>query len=310
MGRPNSLNFVTLDVFTTTVFKGNQLALVHVPSSQDLPQETKQAIAREFNFSETVFLHDNDLNVADRRLDIFTLTDELPFAGHPTIGTICYVCQSADPPLERVTLRIKAGTLIGRYNLQNGLAEAEIPHDVHLHEAGAHKKDFLACQTGINPGPGWPTTFPVVSVCKGMTFILAEFPDTIALAALQSSEQKISYESISLDESWTPSFLSTYYYVITEKMENITKIRSRMLEPRMGEDPCTGSGASSLASYLSIQDGKTDGTYIFLIEQGVEMNRAGEMQVRVTLDASGKGIRSIVLAGRSVLVSKGTLTLP
>ena len=307
----SSLNFATLDVFTGTVFQGNQLALVHVASTQDLSQENKQAITCEFNFSETVFLHDKDLDSSDRRLDIFTLTAELPFAGHPTIGAVWYICQSANPPLERITLQIKAGTVIGRYNPQNGLAEAEIPHDVHLHEAGAQQADFLACQIGINPGPGWPSRFPVLSVCKGMTFVLAELPDVTALAALQASYQKINYEKIKIDESWRPSFLSIYYYVVTEKMDSVIKIKSRMMEPGVGEDACTGSGASSLASYLSLQDGEAGKTYAYLIEQRIGMvGRGGEMHVKVTLDESGKAIRSIVLAGRSVLVSKGTLMLP
>lgn len=106
----NSISFSTLDVFTTTRFRGNQLAVIHSPPSLpfaaaiNLPQETKQAIAREFNFSETVFLHDPLPGTTDRRLDIFTLKDELPFAGHPVIGAICHACQNVEPPLDSVTL--------------------------------------------------------------------------------------------------------------------------------------------------------------------------------------------------------------
>jgi len=87
----NSISFSTLDVFTTTRFTGNQLAVIHSPPSLpfaaaiNLPQEIKQAIAREFNFSETVFLHDPLPGATERRLDIFTLEGELPFAGRKCI---------------------------------------------------------------------------------------------------------------------------------------------------------------------------------------------------------------------------------
>ena len=71
----------TLDVFTSQRFTGNQLGLVHVPKDSPLSQEVKQAIAKEFNYSETVFLHEDTGAKEGRRLDIFTPYDELPFAG-------------------------------------------------------------------------------------------------------------------------------------------------------------------------------------------------------------------------------------
>ena len=75
-----SFKFVTLDVFTENRFEGNPLALVHVPADSPITQEQKQAIAREFNLSETVFLHADD-GSPERRLDIFVPSTEIPFAG-------------------------------------------------------------------------------------------------------------------------------------------------------------------------------------------------------------------------------------
>ena len=198
---------------------------------------------------------------------------------------------------------------MGRYDPQSGLAEAVIPHNVHLHEARAHKKNFLNCQTNVNLGEGWPSAFPVVSVVKGMTYILTEVPDLEALAALQGSFQRLEHEAIKLDASWTPTFLGIYYYVITERIKDLTKIRSRMMEPSVGEDPCTGSGACSLASFLALQDGTAYRTYSFLIEQG-SAARKGEIHVQVTLDENGKAIDNIVLAGTFVPITRGTLILP
>ena len=76
-----SLKFVTLDVFTSTRFEGNPLALVHVPNDSPITQAQKQTIAREFNFSESVFLYEDTGSLEGRRYDIFTPTQELPFAG-------------------------------------------------------------------------------------------------------------------------------------------------------------------------------------------------------------------------------------
>lgn len=90
-------DFVTFDVFTETRFKGNPLAIVWVPRNVSLEQEAKQKIAREFNLSETVFLYDIEDRSLDRKIDIFIPTKEIPFAGHPTIGTICYLCAGNGP---------------------------------------------------------------------------------------------------------------------------------------------------------------------------------------------------------------------
>lgn len=92
-----SLSFNTLDVFTNARYSGNPLAIVHVPAGLDLSQTRKQAIAREFNLSETVFLHPavpGSPNVFP--VDIFTADEELPFAGHPTVGSGWFLSQSHD----------------------------------------------------------------------------------------------------------------------------------------------------------------------------------------------------------------------
>nr|GAT60645.1 phenazine biosynthesis PhzC/PhzF protein [Mycena chlorophos] len=106
-----TLNFHKLDVFTSTPFIGNPLAIVHVPSGSSLSQESKQLIAREFNLSETIFLHEktssDDSHVV---VDIFTTSEELPFAGHPTVGAGFFLL-SRYPDLQTVTLRVRAGDI-------------------------------------------------------------------------------------------------------------------------------------------------------------------------------------------------------
>ncbi|KAF3357854.1 Putative DNA helicase INO80 [Verticillium dahliae VDG1] len=108
-----SLDFVTLDVFTKTPYQGNPLGVVHLPHDRPITQAQKQAIAREFNLSETVFLHDvdpaNDPDPTTRRIDIFMTKGELPFAGHPTIGAAAYLRSRG------VTTLGWHETFIGRY---------------------------------------------------------------------------------------------------------------------------------------------------------------------------------------------------
>ena len=129
------LDFVTVDVFTQTKYKGNPLAIVNVPSTVTLTQDQKQAIAREFNLSETTFLHEQVDEKLSWKVDIFMTTSELPFAGHPTIGTACYVLAHAAVArnlAERnldAEFEIKAGTVGLRYDVEKKTARAAIPHD-------------------------------------------------------------------------------------------------------------------------------------------------------------------------------------
>ncbi|CAF9907442.1 MAG: hypothetical protein ALECFALPRED_003329 [Alectoria fallacina] len=314
----NSLPCSTLDVFTTTRFKGNQLAVIHVPSSLPLPaslllsQETKQTIAREFNFSETVFLHDAVAGTSDRRLDIFTLKEELPFAGHPIIGTICHVCQSEVPPLESVTLLCKAGPIMGRYDPETKLAEAEIPHNVRIHQTPVSGRAVLKAQPYLSRTSVVTNELRVVSIVHGMSYVLIQVPSISPhLEKLEVGGPSVDCDSVKLDEGWTPSFIGTYFYAITShSSDKVVRLRTRMLEPSVGEDSATGSAASTLASFLALKDGTAKMTFYYSIEQGVEMGRASEIQVKVTLDATGKAVEKVVLAGRAVRVTQGVLYLP
>ena len=311
----NSLPCSTLDVFTSTHFKGNQLAVVHVPSSLQLPdsvlsQETKQRIAREFNYSETVFLH--EALAGNRRLEIFTLKEELPFAGHPIIGTICHVCQSEEPPLESVTMLCKAGPIVGRYDPETKLAEADIPHNVRIHETPVSGRAVLKSQPYLSRTSVVTNELRVVSIVKGLSFVLVQVPSISPhLEKLEVTGHSVDCDSVTLDEGWAPSFIGIYFYaVISQSSESTVRLRTRMLVPSVGEDSATGSAASTLASFLALKDGTGDMTFHYLIEQGVEMGRASEIHVRVTLDATGNAVHKVVLAGRAVRITQGVLYLP
>ncbi|MCJ1371314.1 hypothetical protein MMC20_002529 [Loxospora ochrophaea] len=324
-------HFITLDVFTAERWSGNPLGVVEVPAKALLTQGQKQNIAREFNYSEVVFLHEHEGHDGqiERRVDIFTTTEELPFAGHPTIGTLCYIGLKhfvGTEPEQSITLQTKAGAVTSLYDPKSRLAEAEIPHNVHLHRSRAAFEHILETQPQLlNSMRAWDlrprlrmqsenesVSYPIVSIVKGMTFILVNLPQVLGyLEDLQVGLPSSLSQVITLDEGWRGSgFLGTYYYVILSTESNgLTKIRSRMIEPGIGEDPATGSAACTLGVYLALQARKPGATCMYDIEQGVEMGRRSQIRVQVTLDDSGRQVKQVKLSGTAVLVAEGTFQI-
>ncbi|KAL8946519.1 MAG: hypothetical protein Q9222_007097 [Ikaeria aurantiellina] len=310
VGSGNSLSYVTLDVFTRERFLGNPLAVVDLSSHSNLSQDRKQRIAREFNFSETVFVHPPSSGGSSRTVDIFTTTEELPFAGHPTIGTLVHLGKDAAKDSEEtLILMLKAGSIKGTFSNKTGIAEATIPHNVRIHRTPVPWQSVVDAQPTLGQltaGHGDPS--PPVSIVKGMTFVLVKIPRIEDLAALTAGGPRIDPRALQLDEGWE-SFTAPYFYVIISEDEKKRqmRLRVRMIEPVCGEDPATGSAASTLSTYLALQRAIPGATYNFAIEQGVEMGRHSDIGVKVTLDDSGKAVEDVVLYGSAVLVSQGTL---
>lgn len=310
------LSFSTLDVFTLTQFRGNQLAVVHVPSSPSdsdaLTQEIKQKIAREFNFSETVFIHEPIPGSQDHEIEIFTVKEELPFAGHPVIGTLNYLAQRVDPPLQRLTLLCKAGLIRGRYHQKGSISQAEIPQDLRIHKELVPSGLMLSTQPDALKNILSLDYFPVVSIVKGLSFVLVNVPSVHPyLEMLEPSGFDFDASKIKFDEGWENSFIGAYFYTKTSHPQQAAiSIKARMFERSVGEDAATGSAASALACYLALKDGTPGKDYRFNIQQGIEMGRPSDIGVSVELNSSGKGVSNLVLAGSAVLVTQGTMTLP
>lgn len=304
------LPFVTLDVFTTTPFKGNPLAVVTIPASLETPptQEQKQAIACEFNLSETVFIHEahtDSQSQHDRSIDIFLVDREVPFAGHPTIGAAISVL---DQDVHRFIA--KAGP-IDLTKTGDRIVQAEIPHNVHVH---AKRLRDLNLDFNTLESPDEHTLrqaeldSPVVSIVNGMTFILIELPTLELLAKVPQSMGVPPVDEL-LDEGWRDSFVGRYFYVRTNSQAGDSTpvtIRSRSIEPTM-EDPATGSAASALCSYLSLssaeQGGQAEKMTKYEVTQGVEMGRESNMFLEVK--STSDKIQSVKLAGTATQVMRG-----
>ncbi|KAI6090098.1 Diaminopimelate epimerase-like protein [Hypoxylon rubiginosum] len=314
------LQFTTLDVFTSTRMEGNPLAVVSVPAAlkDKLPQAAKQKIAREFNLSETVFLHEpaeGDEGNKERHIDIFTIEQEMTFAGHPTIGTAVLCRYHLHPHVD--TLVTKAGP-IGLVPQDGNRIQAKIPHNVHLHSRTlAHAVGGSDdAYPGLSPVPdirAAELAAPVFSIVQGMTFVLVQLP-TLELLGRVTEAARLDFAKLPaplLDEGWRDSFVCRYYYVdvdVDAKEKGARGLRTRMVE--MGfEDPATGSAASALAAYLTLKEERR-GTR-FEVTQGVEMGRRSDISVETTTRETDGSVElvDLWLGGTAVVVMKGSVTV-
>ncbi|KAI0200019.1 hypothetical protein F4808DRAFT_174695 [Astrocystis sublimbata] len=305
--------FTTLDVFTTKQLEGNPLAVVRVPASlrDRLTQSVKQKIAKEFNLSETVFLHDDTSNSGSdsREIDIFTIQRELPFAGHPTIGTAVFVRSHLEGGEGVHTLASKAGPIgIEASSVPQGI-RAQIPHSTHLHaktlrDVLSPSADGLHQDLAIREAE---LDAPVFSIVKGMSVVLVPLPSIELLGQVKIlSLDFASLDAPLLDEGWREGLVMRYYYAedaASAQANNVKCLRTRMVELGF-EDPATGSAATALCAYLTLTQEKIDTR--FQVTQGVEMGRKSVINVDTTLDGRGE-LGEVYLGGNAVVVMKGTL---
>ncbi|KAF7965054.1 hypothetical protein HWV62_42797 [Athelia sp. TMB] len=301
--------YTTLDVFTSRRFSGNPLAIVQVLKGHNLTQEQKQSIAREFNFSETVFLHvdEEGSDNSQTKIDIFTTTEELPFAGHPTIGSACFFMNhiaanaSASTNGEIIT---KSGPIPITYDSSTQIATANIPHDVHIHSRSLPSSSLFKCQPRLATNSlQLPAEFPVVSIVRGMTFVLIELPSTEMLEQVQLSADPLA---VDLDEGWGESFVGGYFFVKQSQAGNRWELRTRMIDGLL-EDPATGSAASTLAAFLAIHSKSPNTDFEIKIKQGIEMGRPSEIGLQVRTNGAGSGVETVTLTGQAVVITEGKL---
>lgn len=192
--------------------------------------------------------------------------------------------------------------------------QADIPHNVHIHkhiigDLGAHIQ-------GLSSHPGLRKAemgASIVSIVKGMTFMLVRLENLEMLALVQNTNSELRFHGL-LDAGWEEGFVARYYYVVEDGLElngraedGIMRIRTRMLEAAM-EDPATGSAACALGSFLALIL-KSHGTQKFEIVQGVEMGRRSVIGVEVAIDQFGQKVESVRLNGSAVQVMEGNLRI-
>jgi trans-2,3-dihydro-3-hydroxyanthranilate isomerase len=288
------LNYVLLDVFTAERLKGNPLAVVL--KADGLLDDQMQAIAAEFNLSETVFIQKAQSERHAAAVRIFTPTVELPFAGHPTVGAA--VVLGLQNRSSAVRLEEKVGVItcvIERVDKEVGLARFALPRLPE--EVGkAPSVEAIAATLGLEPeeigcGPYQPALFSA-----GVPYYLLPVRDAAAL-------KRIRLERRGWDEIYPEGRGSIYVFTQTPE-ERDNDFAARMFSPRM-EDPATGSAAAALIGLLARY---TDsGQHEFRLRQGHEMGRPSliTLQLRKDDDKLTHG----GIGGHAVIVGEGTLNL-
>ncbi|KAJ5681577.1 Phenazine biosynthesis PhzF protein [Penicillium maclennaniae] len=311
------LKFVTLDVFTLKAYGGNPLAVVFLPetsASASLTQRQKHIMCKEFNLSETIFVHPvTEHN--KRTIDIFTIECEIPFAGHPTIGAASWFLAHAAASNRGVdTLVTKSGEIpISIADQATQAVAARIAHNTRIHQNRFPLADLLRLHSSLKPFFLAGTDFPLFSIVNGMSQTFIELPSLEALAAVTTANggeyldvQHPSY----LDEGWRSGLICVYFFVRDVDDETLGKkvIRTRMMLGGF-EDPATGSSASGLTAWLALTEGKAGQEYQYQIVQGVEMGRRSDIGVVVALNHERK-IEKVELTGTAVQVSEGNIVVP
>ncbi|KAK6346807.1 hypothetical protein TWF696_006915 [Orbilia brochopaga] len=322
------LPYVTLDIFTTTPLSaGNPLAVVTVPPATSLTKAQEYLVAREFNYSETIFIYTDDDSDVRPRIAIWTTTEELPFAGHPTIGAAWYL---ANTGLDRYSgafeIQVPAG-IISVSRGDGGRMKVEVPTKISIWDskiAVRRAREAVGLLTAVDNTPDSPGRrefsasckdgVPVISLVDGLAFALIEVPDLDALGCLSPSGKNLQLDVVRDLGAATACFIGTYCYVSID--EDVTarrmSVRTRMFYDGVSEDPATGSAACALASFLAMARGYSgdggDVEWRVEVTQGVEMERRSEIGVSVTIGPDGV-VKKVVLEGAAVKVMEGSLTV-
>ena len=292
--------FVTLDVFTRRRLAGNPLAVVR--DAEGLDTEAMQAIAREFNLAETVFVLPPQNPAHRARLHIFTPAAELPFAGHPTVGTAVllnridgsgtrdFVLEEGIGPIPCATRSDGAERGRARFTLARLPEEIGQPADTAAIASALH----------LEPGEIGFDAFRPSLWSAGVPF---SFVPVRSLDALRRCQPRL--------EQWDTAFgrhgHSAAYVFCRETVEPGSAFHARMFAPRLGvyEDPATGSAAAAFAGVLLRFAPPADGDHDVVIEQGYELGRPS--LITLSLTVRDHALAGAAIGGEAVTVCEGTI---
>ena len=300
----HTYEFVQLDVFTQTPLSGNPLAIF--PDARGLSDAEMQALAREMNLSETTFILPRDAATEARegkKVRIFTVEAELPFAGHPTLGAALYLYASESKKPAEITLDLKAGKIPVRFTANSGNTGGDRVDGQVFGEMRQRDPEFgtplsrddVARVIGIAVDE-IPSEWPIQPVSTGLTFTIVPFRNRQTL-----SDLKFSY--IQAAEFLKKTGANFFYFLCPERREGRLEARVRMFFYG-GEDPATGSAAGCAASWM-VQHGVANSDEQAVIRQGIECRRPSEMHVRATRE--GGRVSNVRVGGYAVEILRGTV---
>jgi trans-2,3-dihydro-3-hydroxyanthranilate isomerase len=298
------LRFSLVDVFSDQPFGGNQLAVF--PDAAGIADGTMQQLAREFNFSETTFVLPPSDPSCTCRVRIFTPHRELPFAGHPTLGTAAVLAslregepggkQNGQPGEQQfvfeegigpVAVAVDGQTIRLHLRLPRYEASDEAPPAAAIARALTLPQDAIA--------ESW-----YAGVGLRFCFVRLTGPDVVDRAVLDRAAW-----AAGLAGTWSPDL-----YVFAGDLSDGAHLYARFFAPAVGvdEDPATGSACGSLVASLAHRSPGHDGTYRLQISQGVAMGRPSTLDG--TAHKTGGRLTEVVVAGRATILGNGTMMLP
>ncbi len=297
--------FVTLDVFTSEPFTGNPLAVVL--DSEGLDADGMQALAKEFNLSETVFVSPPSDPHQRADIRIFTPRRELPFAGHPTVGTavlLALLDREGEPGAVAFGLREQVGVVPCAVEVQDGTRGAARFRLPRLPFAWGEGKGSAPCAAAL----GLDATeigFDRHAPSRHSAGVAYDLVPVRSLEALARAKPQGEAFDRAFGDSDHPA---PYVYARVPGAGGL-RFRARMFGLGMGivEDPATGSAAAALAGALMQCEPLGDGEHDILIEQGVEMGRPSEIALQMVIRDGA--LVSAEIGGGAVLVSRGELLL-
>jgi trans-2,3-dihydro-3-hydroxyanthranilate isomerase len=294
---PRTLEYTVLDVFAERPLEGNPLAVFH--DARALSDAEMQSLARETNLSETTFILPDDPAIERAqgvRVRIFTTQEELPFAGHPTLGTASWLWLH-HPVLkgsETITLRLNVGPIQVRFGTSETGVYATMRQNDPVFGA-EHDPAEVAAVIGMDVGDLLPEVAPQ-TVSTGNPFCIVALRSVEALGRLAISQREAT--------AWLRERSARWFYCIAPVGDGSWRARMQFYG---GEDPATGSAAGPCVAWL-VNSGLAVPEQMVMIEQGVEMLRPS----RITAQASRSetGVHSVRVAGRTIPVAAGSFFLP
>ncbi|MEP6618288.1 MAG: PhzF family phenazine biosynthesis protein [bacterium] len=298
--------YLTTDVFTDSAFGGNQLAVF--PDARGIPEHRLLDVTREFNYSETTFVYPAKDPANTRHVRIFTPAAEVPFAGHPTVGTAHVLASIGDIALTGDTTRIVFEEGVGPVPVSihsvNGTPTFSQLSVAKLPEVGPPPPDraTLATVLGLASDDLLDGEWSAQALSCGLPFLFVALRDRAAVARAR----------IVMDP-WEKALAGTWaseVFVFARDGERAgSDIHARMFAPGLSvpEDPATGSANAALAGYLAARNPLRDGMLHWRVEQGFEMGRPSILEVEA--DVVAGAVTGVRVGGASVLVCEGRMEI-
>ncbi len=296
--------YITVDVFTDRAFGGNPLAVVL--DAGGLSTAQMQAIATEFNYSETTFVLPAADKANDAQVRIFTVRSEIPFAGHPNVGTAFVLATLAAKPPARLLFEEKAGLVpVEVLTGQGKVVGAELTSPQPLKKSSQVSAEQAASCLSLSAADVKTDRHPPLVASVGLPFLMVEVASREALRRARPGAEGFA--------SVLPGIGTDAVYFYTRDVpsaEQPLDLQARMFHPGasgLSEDPATGSATAAAAALLADLDSTRDGELKLRIGQGVDMGRPSLLLTRA-LKANG-AVTSAHVGGGCVLMMEGTFSL-